>query len=35
MSKKYSQINDKFGLMKLLDWYFEKAEKENMFFYGK
>ena len=35
VNKKYSQINDKFWLMKLLDQYFEKAEKENMFYNEK
>ena len=35
INKKYKQINDKFWLMQLLDWYFEKAEKENMFYKEK
>jgi putative hydrolase of HD superfamily len=32
IEKKYKQIDDKFGIMKILDIYFEKAEKENMFY---
>lgn len=32
IEKKYKQIDDKFGLMKILDIYFEKAEKGNMFY---
>lgn len=33
INKKYKQLNDKFWLIKLLDKYFEKAEKNNMFYY--
>jgi len=32
IKNKYSKIDDKFWLIKLLDKYFEKAEKENMFY---
>ena len=32
LEKKYSQINDKFWLMKILNRYFEKAERKNMFY---
>jgi len=32
IDNKYKKIDDKFWLIKLLDWYFEKAEKENMFY---
>lgn len=32
IENKYSKIDDKFWLIKILDRYFEKAEKENMFY---
>ena len=35
IEKKYKQIDDKFWLIKILDKYFEKAEKENMFYNDK
>ena len=35
IENKYKSIDDKFGLMKVLDIYFKKAERENMFYNEK
>ena len=35
IENKYKKIDDKFWLMKVLDIYFEKAERENMFYSEK